>query len=202
MSNTTVSLSQPVDSCPPCLRDLAAGEPSHCVCGSFMTALCYTSARLSPGCTEEVGEGGFRDAGQRSSVTGPRSPKPLPRRPSCGFPKNSSNCQWCTRSRVCYYRCAVLCVHTESGSSFNRPGCTTALHTQASTLRPPLWLMEAQHWLVELRRNTFFPLQQRQIPSFPYAASAVFFFSSTAYSPEITFIFKLAPSKVSLSGGC
>lgn len=63
MSNTTVSLSQPVDSCPPCLRDLAAGEPSHCVCGSFMTALCYTSARLSPGCTEEVGEGASETPG-------------------------------------------------------------------------------------------------------------------------------------------
>lgn len=61
-----------------------------------------------------------------------RSLTPLPHCPSCGFPKNTRNRQRYARLTVCYYRCAALCVHAESGSSFNLPQCMTALHTQAA----------------------------------------------------------------------
>lgn len=46
--------------------------------------------------------------------------------------KTRENRQRYARLTVCYYRCAVLCVHAESGSSFNLPQCMTALHTQAA----------------------------------------------------------------------
>lgn len=46
--------------------------------------------------------------------------------------KIRENRQRYTLLTVCYYRCAALCVHAESGSSFNLPQCMTALHTQAA----------------------------------------------------------------------
>lgn len=73
-----------------------------------------------------------------------------------------------------------------------RQCCTHRQHIQAASL---VNVSSALACLTE--KEHFFPLQQCRISSFPYAVSAVFSLPIVLKSP---FIFKLAPSKILLSG--
>lgn len=186
----TVSLSKWMDSCP---LVSAAGELSYCVCRSFMKASRFTSAPLSPGCSEETCEKASEMSVSFLQSQGPVADT-VATTPFMWLPKKYVKTASVTHAWQSVITGALYCVFTLKVVQVSiclsaRQRCTHRQHIQAASL---VSVSSALACFTE-KEHFFFSLQQCRISSFPYAVSAVFSLPIVLKSP---FIFKLAPSKV------
>ncbi len=120
-----------VNSADPCPLELSAvGEPSYCVCCSFMRASRYTSTHIiscldAPRTFRGTSEtpGGFHLLYVPLAET-------VATTAFMWLPKNSPNRRRYTHWQTVFTG-ALYCVHTESDSSFSRPKCTPVEPIQA-----------------------------------------------------------------------
>lgn len=201
MPNTTVSLSKWMDPCPLSQLPLQSCRWALLLClplfhGGFVLRL----RTLIPGMHRADLRGGLLRRWAAFFSYRSRSLTPLPQRPSCGFPKKHAKTDSVTHAWQSVITGALYCVFMLKVvqvsiclSAWQR--CTHRQHIQAASLvnvsSALACLTEKEHFSPRssVGSHLFLMLYQQFSPPLPIVLK----------SP---FIFKLAPSKVLLSGDC